>query len=97
MRKDKVTNVTINRWVEKRLDRIPSYIKAKLLAWAKMVFSKGLEKARRHPSYHDEPLQGARQGQHSIRLNRSWRAFYVVLENETSINIEIIEVNHHEY
>lgn len=97
MNKAKTTSVTINRWAEKRLEKTPSHIKAKLLAWVEMVFLKGLENARRYSSYHDEPLQGPRQGQRSIRLNRSWRAFYVIREDEASINIEIIEVNHHEY
>lgn len=51
---------------------------------------------RKIPGYHDEPLHGARAGQRSIRLNRSWRAFYVIVR-ERVVFVEVIEINHHEY
>ena len=57
----------------------------------------GVEEVRKVPGYHDEPLQGARAGQRSIRLSRQWRAIYVVLNDGQLEFIEIQEVNPHAY
>jgi len=46
--------------------------------------------------YYDEPLKGKRKGQRSIRLNKAYRAFYVINKNGM-IEFEVIEVNKHEY
>lgn len=57
----------------------------------------GLVETRKRPGWHDEPLQGNRKGQRSIRLNKQWRAIYVInIENEVEF-VEVIEVNPHEY
>lgn len=45
---------------------------------------------------HDEPLKGNRKGQRSIRLNRHYRAIYVI-KKETIEFVEIQEVTKHEY
>ena len=57
----------------------------------------GLEEVRKRPGYHDEPLLGDRRGQRSIRLNRSWRAIYVILSDGRIEFVEVQEVNKHEY
>jgi toxin HigB-1 len=44
--------------------------------------------------YHDEPLQGKRYGQRSIRLNHQWRLIY---EEKTGTVIEVQEVTAHDY
>jgi len=61
------------------------------------VESKGLEEVRRQPGWHDEPLKGQRRGQRSIRLNRQWRAIYVVLSDGTVEFCEVREVTPHDY
>jgi toxin HigB-1 len=47
--------------------------------------------------FHDEPLRGPRAGQHSVRLNRTYRVIYIE-EKDGQIRIaNVIEVNKHEY
>ena len=83
--------------VQKRLRQIPEYIKFNLLAWAKSVESDGIRTVRELKGYHDEPLKGKRQGQHSIRLSKSYRAIYSE-ENDGTINlITIEEITKHAY
>jgi hypothetical protein len=59
------------------------------------------QEVRRIPGYHDEPLHGHRAGQRSIRLSRSYRAFYVVRdrpeEEQTIEFVSVEEVNKHDY
>ena len=76
---------------------MPHQIAAKLRAWVDAVTHDGLEEVRKRPGYHDEPLLGDRRGQRSIRLNRSWRAIYVILSDGRIEFIEVQEVNKHEY
>ena len=45
--------------------------------------------------YHDEPLQGIRRGQRSVRMNKAYRLIYRLIEDR--VHIEILEVNKHEY
>ncbi len=52
---------------------------------------------RKVPGFHDEPLRGKRQGQRSIRLNKAYRAIYVVDSSGNTHIAEILEVNKHEY
>jgi toxin HigB-1 len=91
--------VTWSKRVDKELRRTPVYIQKKFQAWAVAVETVGMAEVRKLPGYHDEPLKGARQGQRSIRLSRSYRAIY----RETMIGtgrielIEVVEVNKHEY
>jgi proteic killer suppression protein len=76
---------------------VPLPIALKLQAWVEAVGHDGLSKVRKIPGYHDEPLQGQRKGQRSIRLNITYRAIYTVnKENEIEF-VEIQEVNKHEY
>lgn len=48
-------------------------------------------------SYHDEPLKGNRKGQRPIKLNKAYRAFYIINKNEMAEFIEVTKVNKHEY
>ena len=83
--------------VAKQLKKLPSYVKEKLLAWAEAVENLGIREIRKTKGYHDEPLQGKRFGQRSIRLTRHYRAIYRE-EKDGSINIIIVEeVNKHDY
>ena len=83
--------------VDSKLHRLPPFILTKLLRWAKMVTVAGMQKVRMIPGLHDEPLKGKRQGQRSIRLNRSWRAIYQESPNGEVTIIEIQDVTKHEY
>jgi toxin HigB-1 len=58
--------------------------------------SRGVDAVRRVPGYHDEPLSGKRFGQRSIRLSKSYRAFYEIDGTVASL-VRVLEVNKHEY
>lgn len=89
--------VTISDKAKKEILKLPSFIVTKLLAWVDDVEVRGLEMVRKIPGYHDEPLKGDRKGQRSIRLNKSYRAIYIIKNDGTIEFIEIAEVNKHEY
>ena len=90
-----MNKVIINKKAEKQLKKAPHYIQTKLQTWAKRVEIIGIRETRKIKGFHDEPLYGDRQNQRSIRLSKSYRAFYI--ENEDKITINVIEVNKHEY
>ncbi|STX81627.1 Plasmid maintenance system killer protein [Legionella busanensis] len=52
---------------------------------------------RKSPGWHDEPLKGERAGQRSIRLNKQWRAIYILKKDSTIEFIEVMEVTPHDY
>ena len=81
--------------VQKDLGKVPRYIKEKLLLWVDAVERMGIQRVRKIPGFHDEPLKGDRKGQRSIRLSKHYRAIYVA--NENSALLKVIEVNKHEY
>ena len=81
--------------IAKDLQKLPDFIIEKLKIWAKSVNSLGIAKVRESKGFHDEPLKGSRQGQRSIRLNKAYRAIYIV--EKKLIKIIVIEVNKHEY
>lgn len=82
---------------ELRKNKPPTHIVAKLLLWVRLVETKGLEEARKTPSWHDEPLQGERKGERSIRLNKAYRAFYAIKEDGEIEIAWVFEVNKHDY
>lgn len=94
---NQVYKITINPKAKKQLAKIPTYIVTKLQAWVDAVSHDGISEVRKISGYHDEPLQGNRIGQRSIRLNKSYRAIYTELDTGEIFFIEIIEVNNHEY
>ena len=83
--------------VRKRLKNIPIHIVRNLQRWSLQVETLGINVVRKTPGYHDEPLQGKRKGQRSIRLSKHYRAFYVELESDEINLISIEEVNKHDY
>ena len=76
---------------------LPKNIVEKIYYWAKRIEIIGLEEARKISGFHDEPLKGIRTGQRSVRLNLSYRLFYVEDKQEKIIIVKVIEVNKHEY
>lgn len=91
-----IFDVKLSTKANKDLKKVPLHIALKLQAWVDAVGHKGLNEIRKIPGYHDEPLQGKRKGQRSIRLNIAYRAIYVVRAGIISF-VEIQEVNKHEY
>lgn len=87
--------ITMSRTFEKQIKRVPSHIEEKVQSWIWSIQRKGLRKTQRMPGLHDEPLQGKRWGQRSIRLNRAYRLIYTVVTDE--IHIEILEIHKHDY
>lgn len=81
----------------KDLKKAPLPIMLKLAAWIEDVGHRGLAEVRKIPGYHDEPLKGKRKGQRSIRLNKAYRAIYIIDDAGVVSFIEIQEVNKHDY
>ena len=81
----------------KDLRKVPSHVAWKLQAWVSAVGHYGLYEMRKIKGYHDELLKGERVGQRSIRLNKAYRAIYVIEDNDRVCFAEIIEVTKHEY
>lgn len=92
-----IFDVVLSKQVEQSLKKLPPNITIKLQSWVDGIMISGLREMRKIPGYHDEPLHGKRQGQRSIRLNKGYRAIYIIDESGTIHFVEIIEVNKHEY
>lgn len=91
--------IELSRFAIKQWGRLPKEILERVLKWGKSVEKDGLQATRLSKGYHDEPLKGHRQGQRSVRLNRSWRLIYQELksDNRIVVTIFILEINKHEY
>lgn len=90
-----VTKVTLPKGFAKQLTKVPTYIQYKVRDWILQVETFGIRETARLPGLHDEPLLGKRWGQRSVRLNRSYRLVYRVLQEQ--VHIEVLEVHKHEY
>lgn len=90
-----MTKVNLTRFAEKQVVKLPFNIQEALRYWVEAVEFLGLHEVRKLPGYHDEPLKGHRQGQRSVRLNRSYRVIYI--ETLKNIEIQVIEVHKHDY
>ncbi|MBS1982818.1 MAG: type II toxin-antitoxin system RelE/ParE family toxin [Bdellovibrionales bacterium] len=88
--------VELNRRARKELTRAPEHVARKFQIWQKLVEGLGLPEAQRIPGYHDEPLQGQRFGQRSIRLSLAYRAIYRILEGKITI-VHVEEIHKHAY
>ena len=89
------TRVYRTKKFDKQLANAPKYIQEKVTSWIFLTEVDGLWEVMKSRGYHDEPLQGARSGQRSIRLNRSYRLIYRVIIDR--IHIELLEVHKHDY
>lgn len=92
-----IFRVVVSERAKKDLKKVPSYIVDKFDGWVDAVESDGLEVVRRISGYHDEALSGDRKGQRSIRLNRFYRAIYVIKHDGTAEFVRVEEVTKHEY
>ena len=89
--------MTLSVRAKKDLRSCPGFIVRKFMAWVGAVQLDGLERARRLPGYHDEPLRGEWKGYRSIRLNRSYRAMYSIQDDGFLEFVLVEAVNKHEY
>jgi proteic killer suppression protein len=96
-KKSVIMTVFWSKNVDKQVDRLPRFIRRKFFAWVDAIRRIGIRKVRVRPGFHDEPLQFDRFGQRSVRLNRSYRVFYVERRGGETELIEVIEVNKHDY
>jgi proteic killer suppression protein len=80
----------------KQIDKLPSFIGDKLLGWTMEVERIGLEEVRKIPGYHDEPLKGKLAGLRSIRLSKSYRAYYRITKDRIEF-VTVEGVDKHEY
>jgi proteic killer suppression protein len=90
-------DVLIEKEAKKGLKKAPENVQNKFYKWVELVVSLGLPTVRKVPGFHDEPLKGKRQGQHSIRLNKAWRAIYTTTTAGKVALILVEEVSKHEY
>ena len=81
---------------KKILVKLPKQVLVKLHLWIQLVGEHGVEAVRKISGFHDEPLAGLRRGQRSVRLNKSYRAFYR-LRNEAIEFVDVFDVNNHDY
>ena len=89
--------VDLSKKAKDNLVKVPGHIKDKLLLWVDDVEREGIEKVRKIPGFHDEPLKGDRAGQRSIRLSKAYRAIYIEEPNKEITIILVMEVNKHDY
>lgn len=92
-----IHKVILARGAIRDLHKLPSHIALKLQAWVEDVSHRGLNEVRKVSGYHDEPLQGKRKGQRSIRLSKAYRAIYEIDKTGAVHFVEIVEINKHEY
>ena len=89
------TKILYSKDFSKRLEKVPNHIRRKFMIWVFSLEAVGLLETMKNKGFHDEPLKGQRFGQRSVRLNRSYRVIYRVIENY--VKIELIEINKHDY
>lgn len=87
--------VRVSKLANKQLAKAPVSMRLKLDTWLSEVSTFGLATTRLRGGWHDEPLQGKRQNQRSIRLNKQWRAIYTTSNNV--LILTVLEVTPHDY
>ena len=92
-----VYTVVLSEKAKGDLKKVPRHIAMKLVSWIDAVSHDGLLQVRKIPGYHDEPLKGKRTGQRSIRLNKAYRAIYIIDKRGVTELVRIEEVNKHDY
>ena len=92
-----IYNVEISKNALKDLKKLPVHILDKLQSWVEAIELEGLREVRKISGFHDEPIRGKKRvGQRSIRLSRSYMAFYSIKKNKMEF-IFVEEVNNHDY
>ncbi|MGI9548536.1 MAG: type II toxin-antitoxin system mRNA interferase toxin, RelE/StbE family [Bdellovibrionales bacterium] len=85
--------VFLKKQIQKDLKKLPRYIVVSLDKWIRIIDEEGYENIKKIKGYKDHALKGNRKNQRSSYLSKSYRVIYQV----TKEDIEILEVNKHEY
>ena len=93
----KRSEVIILKKALKEIEKLPRNIVDSLMTWINSVEEEGIREIRKISGYHDEPLKGDRAGQRSVKLNKAYRAIYVMTDEGEIELVTIIEVNKHKY
>lgn len=91
------TSVLVSKKAAKALLKSPLHVQQKFALWQIKLETEGLRSTRKILGFHDEPLQGTRKGERSIRLSILWRAIYVESSKGEIEFGEVIEVTPHAY
>lgn len=91
-----IKRVVLCRRVERQLENLPKFIGDKFFGWVCEVERVGLQQVRKVPGYHDEPLKGVLNGLRSIRLSRSYRAYYRIMNDHAKF-VKVERIDKHEY
>jgi toxin HigB-1 len=91
------STVTITKHAQKDLKKIPRHILVQFDLWVEIIEAEGYKSMQKIKGYYDHALVGDRKGQRSSYLSRSWRVIYTLDDKTNSINVEVLEVNHHDY
>lgn len=89
--------VVLSKKADKSLKKIPKAIFVLFEAWIDLIEEKGLSSVQRINGYRDHKLIGDRKGQRSASLNRSWRVIYTIDEEHSTVWIQVLEINNHDY
>ena len=92
-----LSRVFLSRRAKKELKTLPKHILLQFDLWVEIIETEGLTVMQEVKGYRDHALKGNRKGQRSTSLSRSWRVIYILDESTKLINVEVLEVNHHEY
>ncbi len=91
-----LNRVVLSRQAQKDLATVPKHVAVKLQDWVEDVEDRGLEEVRKIPGYHDEPLKGALKRLRSIRLSKSYRAYYRIVKDGVEF-VRVERINKHVY
>jgi addiction module RelE/StbE family toxin len=89
--------VTITKHGQKDLKKIPRHILVQFDLWVEVIEVEGYKAMQKIKGYNDHALVGDRKGQRSSYLSRSWRVIYTLNDKINSINVEVLEIHHHDY
>jgi toxin HigB-1 len=88
-----IYTIFLSKQVLEELKKIPIHIVIKLEAWIDAVVNCGLSAIKKKRGYYSEPLQGNRIGQYAIKLDKTYRAIYVIEKNKSIRFVEILQVS----
>jgi len=92
-----IQTVFLSRRALKDLKKVPRHILVKFDLWVEIIETDGYEAMKKIKGFHDHALVGDRKGQRSSYLSRSWRVIYTFDHVTDSLQIEVLEVNNHDY
>lgn len=93
-----INRVVLSKLAAKQLRKAPGQVRNAFDYWVALIAEYGLLQLREIRGFHDEPITiGPHAGQRSVRMNRAWRAFYVIRRDGALELVEVVEINKHVY